>query len=74
MGQLRVLISEILEIITCARIVVNGIDECSKENQKAITKELDLVYTGLTTRSKILFSSRREVHIIKSFLDSLKSY
>jgi hypothetical protein len=54
---------QLLEIIAYTRIVVDGIDECSKENQKAILKELRVVCTGLTTRCKVLFSSRREALI-----------
>jgi hypothetical protein len=65
MAQLRVLVPNLLEIIANARIVVDGIDECSKENQKAILKELKGVYRSPTTRCKVLFSSRREVHIYK---------
>jgi hypothetical protein len=63
--QLRVLIPQLLEIAANARIVVDGIDECSKENQKAILKELEAIYTCPTTRCNVLFSSRKEVHIYK---------
>jgi len=56
-------VPQLLEIIAYTRIVVDGIDECSKENQKVILKELQLVCTGLTTRCKVLFSSRKEVLI-----------
>lgn len=54
---------QLLEICAYTRFVVDGIDECSKDNQKAILKELQVVCTGPTTRCKVLFSSRREVHI-----------
>lgn len=65
MAQLKILVPQLLEIISYTRIVVDGIDECSKENQKAILKELDAICIGSTTRCKILFSSRREVYIHK---------
>ncbi|PQE25152.1 hypothetical protein CJF31_00006017 [Rutstroemia sp. NJR-2017a BVV2] len=65
MAQLKILVPQLLEIITYTRIVIDGIDECSKENQKAILKELDVICTGSTTQCKVLFSSRREVHIHK---------
>ena len=65
MTQLRVLVPQLLEIAANTRIVVDGLDECSKENQRAILKELEAIYTGATTRCKVLFSSRREVHIYK---------
>jgi hypothetical protein len=59
------LVPQLLEIAANARFVVDGIDECSKENQKAILKELEAIYTDQTTRCKVLFSSRKEVHIYK---------
>jgi hypothetical protein len=65
MAQLKVLVPQLLEITPYTRIVVDGIDECSKENQKVILKEIDAICICLTTRCKILFSSRREVHIHK---------
>jgi hypothetical protein len=65
MAQLRILIPQLLEISSYTRIVIDGIDECSKENQKAILKELEVLYTGAVTCCKVIFSSRREVHIYK---------
>lgn len=63
MAQLRILIPKLLQIIPYTRIVIDGIDECSKENQKTILKELRAVCIGPTTHCKVLFSSQREVHI-----------
>lgn len=63
MAQLRALVPQLLEICAYTRIVVDGIDECSKENQKAIIKELQALCTAAPVRCKVLFSSRREVHI-----------
>lgn len=65
MAQLRILVPQLLEITSYTRIVIDGVDECSKENQKAILKELEVLCTGLVTPCKVLFSSRREVHIYK---------
>jgi hypothetical protein len=65
MAQLRILVPQLLEITSYTRIVIDGIDECSKENQKAILKELEVLCTGLVTPCKVLYSSRREVHIYK---------
>ncbi|PQE30167.1 hypothetical protein CJF32_00003620 [Rutstroemia sp. NJR-2017a WRK4] len=65
MAQLKTLVTQLLEITPYTRIVVDGIDECSKENQKVILKDLDAICTCFTNRCKILFSSRREVHIHK---------
>ena len=63
MAQLRILIPQLLQIISYTRIVVDGIDECSKENQKAVLKELQAVCIGPITHCKVLFSSQRDVHI-----------
>ncbi|PMD47183.1 hypothetical protein L207DRAFT_448755, partial [Hyaloscypha variabilis F] len=65
MPQLRILVPQLLEITSYTRIVIDGIDECSKENQKAILKELEVLCTGSVTACKVLFSSRKEVHIYK---------
>lgn len=65
MAQLKILVPQLLEIIAYTRIIIDGIDECSKENQKAILRDLEVVCTGPTTRYKVLFSSRREVQIYK---------
>lgn len=65
MAQLRILVPKLLEVVAYARIVVDGIDECSKDNQKTILKELQAVCTGSASHCKVLFSSRKEVHIHK---------
>jgi len=63
MTQLRILVPRLLEIIPYTRIVIDGINECSKEIQKSIWKELQVIYTSPTTPCKVLFSCRREVYI-----------
>jgi len=63
MVQLKILIPQLLAIVPCTRVVVDGVDECSKEGQQAILRDLQLLCLDQTARCKILFSSRREVHI-----------
>jgi len=63
MIQLRALLPQLLEVIGYIRVVIDGIDECPKESQKAILKEIQSICTTPTTRCKVLFSSRKEVHI-----------
>lgn len=62
-AQIKMLISQLLEVVPNTRIVVDGIDECSKDNQKSIIKDLQNVCIGPTTQCKVIFSSRREVSI-----------
>lgn len=62
MAQLRILVPQLLEVVAYTRIVVDGVDECSKDNQKVILKELQAVCAG-SSHCKVLFSSRKEVHI-----------
>ncbi|CZR68409.1 uncharacterized protein PAC_18308 [Phialocephala subalpina] len=63
MAQLRILVPQLLEVVGYARVIIDGIDEYSKENQKAILKELQAICAGQNSHCKIFFSSRREVHI-----------
>jgi hypothetical protein len=68
LAQLRILVPKLLELQPCTRIVVDGIDECSKSGQKALLKELQATCLGPKLRCKILFSSRKEPDI-KTELD-----
>jgi hypothetical protein len=52
-----------LEVIPCTRLVVDGLDECSHENQKKILKETQALRINSKLHLKILFSSREEVCI-----------
>ena len=63
MKQLRVLIPQILEIVPCTRIIIDGLDECSMSDQKEVLKELQSLCLRPSIRCKILISSRREVYI-----------
>jgi hypothetical protein len=63
MAQLRVLIPQILEVVPYTRIVIDGLDECSTEDQKPVLKEVQCLCLRPMIRCKVLFSSRREVYI-----------
>ena len=64
MSQLKMLIPKVLEIASCTRIVIDGIDECPNEDQRVI-KDLQTLCLGRNSHCKILYSSRREVQIAK---------
>lgn len=68
LAQLRVLVPKLLELHPYTRIVVDGIDECSKSAQKALLKELQSSCIGPRLHCKILISSRKEPNI-KTELD-----
>jgi len=61
--HLKILVAKLLEIVPFTRIIIDGIDECSNEDQKTILRELQAICFGPNVRCKILFSSRREVYI-----------
>jgi len=61
--QLKVLIPQILQMIPRTRILIDGVDECSMDTQRAVLKDLQALCSGGTIACKILFSSRKEVHI-----------
>jgi hypothetical protein len=63
MAQLRVLVPQVLEVVPYTRIVIDGLDECSIDDQKAVLRELQAIYLRPVIRCKVLFSSRREVCI-----------
>ncbi|PVH68513.1 hypothetical protein DL98DRAFT_599456 [Cadophora sp. DSE1049] len=63
LAQLRILIPRMLETAPCVRLVIDGIDETSKETRRLILKELQSVCFGRNLNTKILFSSRREAHL-----------
>ncbi|KAF7855285.1 uncharacterized protein EAF02_011544 [Botrytis sinoallii] len=50
------------------RIVIDGLDECSKEDQKVILKELRTICIGPALQCKVLFSSRKKAHIRQKLL------
>jgi len=62
-SQLRRLVPQLLAIIGYTRVVVDGIDECPKADQKAILKEFQALCTGPSSHCKVLFSSRRDADI-----------
>jgi hypothetical protein len=68
LAQLRVLVPKLLELHPHTRIVIDGIDECSKAGQKTLLKELQSTCLGPRLYCKILISSRKEPNI-KTELD-----
>jgi hypothetical protein len=62
-AQLRVLVPKLLELHPYTRIVIDGIDECSKAGQKTLLKELQSTCLGPRLHCKILISSRKEPNI-----------
>jgi hypothetical protein len=68
LAQLRVLVPKLLELHPYTRIVIDGIDECSKSGQKTLLKELQSTCLGPRLHCKILISSRKEPNI-KTELD-----
>lgn len=63
MPQLRILVSHLLEIMPGTRIVIDGLDECSQENQRMVLKDLQTACIGPEKQCKVLIASRREVTI-----------
>jgi hypothetical protein len=63
MAQLRLLIPQLLELVSYTRIVIDGLDECLEDDQKAVLKEVQSLCLRATIRCKVLFSSRQEVLI-----------
>lgn len=63
MAQLRSLLLQMLEVIPQVRIVVDGIDECSKKSQKSFLKEIQSICLSSLIKCKILFSSRKDHYI-----------
>ncbi|TGO32628.1 hypothetical protein BHYA_0301g00120 [Botrytis hyacinthi] len=68
MTQLRALVPQLLQTVASTRIVIDGLDECSKEDQKLILKELRTICIGPALQCKVLFSSRKEAHIRQKLL------
>jgi hypothetical protein len=65
MRELRTLIPQLLELSSYTRIVIDGLDECSKHGQKTVLKELQDLCLSRNSHCKILLSSRKEVHLAK---------
>lgn len=62
-AKLKFLVPQLLQMFACSKIVVDGIDECSKESQKVVLKELQSICSEPNSRCKIIFSSRKEAGI-----------
>jgi hypothetical protein len=63
MAQLRILIPQLLEIMPNTRIIIDGLDECATESQRAVLKDLQTLCLGPERRCRLLISSRRDVTI-----------
>jgi hypothetical protein len=63
MKQMKLLVAQILEILPCTRVVIDGLDECPRDCQKSVLKELQTLCFNPAIRLKILISSRREIDI-----------
>jgi hypothetical protein len=63
LAQLRTLVPKLLELQPSTRIVIDGIDECSKSGQKTLLQELRSTCLGPRLHCKILISSRKEPYL-----------
>jgi len=63
MAQLRILIPQLLEVVPYTRIIIDGLDECTKEDQRAVLKEIQNLFLAPKIYCKVLISSRREVYL-----------
>ena len=63
LAQLRTLVPKLLELQPHTRIVIDGIDECSRTGQKSLLKELQLICVNPRHHCKILISSRKEPYL-----------
>jgi hypothetical protein len=63
MVQLRELVPQLLQTTSYTRVVIDGVDECSRDDQKTILKEINALCVGPEMPSKVLYSSRKEVDI-----------
>lgn len=66
LGQVKKLLLELFGAISSTRIVVDGLDECSERDQKAILTELLFAVKNSATPCKIFISSRAETYISKT--------
>jgi hypothetical protein len=62
-AQLRSLIPKLLEVSSYTRIVIDGLDKCPTDSQKAVLKDLQNLCLSKNMYCKILFSSRKEAHL-----------
>lgn len=60
MVQLKALVSQLIQMFASTRIIIDGVDECTKEVQKMMLKGLQAIYSESNSHCTILFSSRKE--------------
>ena len=66
MKRMKALLSDILAVVKSCRIILDGIDECNVEQQKAIISTFLSFQNEAADSCKILFSSRNdESHIAR---------
>ncbi|KAF8865135.1 hypothetical protein BDZ45DRAFT_474377 [Acephala macrosclerotiorum] len=63
---LKTLLPRMLQVMQCTRIIVDGIDELSKESQSLVLKDLQTFCDAETSHCKIIFSSRKEVYLLEN--------
>ena len=71
MQQLRKLIPELVATIPSTRLIIDGLDECNEQDQKAVLRELLSLYVLPGVSLKLLFSSREVALIGKSLRKKL---
>ena len=65
MSQLRQLVPKLLALVGFSRVVVDGVDECTRDDQKIILKDLIETCTAQDLHCKVLLSSRKESYVRK---------
>ena len=56
--KLDILIQDILKLVTCVRVVVDGLDEYPDAVQTQILQKVIRLFSGVGLHSKVMFSSR----------------
>jgi hypothetical protein len=64
--QIRRLLPDLLAACSLPHIMIDGLDECSEEDQKAILAELLALVQHSAATVRILISSREETHISRA--------
>ncbi|KAH7355340.1 hypothetical protein BKA65DRAFT_395437 [Rhexocercosporidium sp. MPI-PUGE-AT-0058] len=62
-SQMRIVLPQILESLSCPVIIIDGLDECPLESQKMILREMQRFCGIQGSICKVLISSRKEVQI-----------
>ena len=65
-AKLNALIPEVLSLIPCSRVVIDGLDECLQQDQVQILRDIVRLFSGVGIRCKVLFSCREIPAITKA--------